>query len=501
MGTKSNTLAFADVAELGLQWGQVVTELKAVRREVRQLAHKADFDESQHPRADDGRFGSGSSSSSAAKPPHDLAARAAALADVYPADSDQNDLVGDIDSVNQELEDSDSEWRLVVDADGAIKPMLLEDLVDDFGDDWSTQVNELTGRAETEGSDYFAEQLDKAGDEQSRSVCQGLNTDKDAQTAANIMEHNHDLEEDGSDYRVVPDPEGTGKIIAMLASELEDQYGDWTVLESDTTGQLEVQSKSFKSISGMGSALGSAGGMLTEPDEKDAGDDLGDLPLLPVPDCRQEGPSDCAAGACCSVGMLHGVGPGTVSEWAELLGTTEEGTDANNIVQAFTEFGCPVEARDHMGISDLAEYRRRGWATIVSIQDYGTPADYAANEAGHYVVVIGVSKVMALVFIQDPNIDNAVATSEDPNVDMAPGRVMLSVQDFLAVWHDQGENDPHGPDGVRWGIAIGPPVTSDEEKNLGMEDIDPPELDDNPPASNNQGRAPGYSTHSRQLAH
>jgi DNA topoisomerase IB len=199
------------------------------------------------------------------------------------------------------------------------------------------------------------------------------------------------------------------------------------------------------------------------------------LPVLSIPDVRQENDWECGAAVACSIGLYFGVGPKTVAEWATLLGTNvEKSTSPDAIEAAFKTLGCPVESRDGMTIADLAANVRANKITAFPGQYYMDLRDpKAAWNYGHWQGVAGV--VPKLVIVQDPSLQNAehepggdVPTSEADSESSggAGGLKPIFWPEFLDRWHDEGEPGPNGEPGkkyVRFGIAVGAP-SSDTTK-------------------------------------
>jgi hypothetical protein len=185
--------------------------------------------------------------------------------------------------------------------------------------------------------------------------------------------------------------------------------------------------------------------------------------LVELPDVRQPDHYSCGAAIAMSVGLYYGVGPKTLAEWKQLLGTdAEESTHPTAVIAAFRSFGCPVETFSHGDLGTLKTYTMgHGWPVVCPVQDYGpfVPAQ-ARFDYGHYLGVIGVD--LGYVFAQDPSASNVVAGGDqkalsDTGSIQRPGRVMVSQDDWLKVWHDK---DVHGNPFVRYGIAVGPPLTA-----------------------------------------
>lgn len=175
--------------------------------------------------------------------------------------------------------------------------------------------------------------------------------------------------------------------------------------------------------------------------------------LLEVPDVPQTDSYSCGAAACMCVGGFFGVGPKSLAEWKELLGTDpEQGTPPEAIVRVLRELGLIVETRSGMSLQDLKSAWRRGAPVICPIQDYSPDAGPRDYDDGHYVTVLGAD--LGYVFVQDSMADVEL---QDSNTVAAPGRVMIREQRFLEVWHDQGSQ---GTRYERYGIVVAPPLSA-----------------------------------------
>jgi predicted double-glycine peptidase len=183
--------------------------------------------------------------------------------------------------------------------------------------------------------------------------------------------------------------------------------------------------------------------------------------LLDVPDVRQHDNYSCGAAAAMSVGRFFGVGPDTLEEWKQALGTNEKtSTLPSAIVDYLRNLGLDVEPRQLMTVADLRQCWREGAPVICPIQEYGVPSKQASFDYGHYVTVIGIA--LGQVFVQDPLIDNvlgrpggSVGTAEnktdDQGADQTPGRMMIAVPEWRKVWHDK---DARGRRYIRYGIVV-----------------------------------------------
>ena len=84
-------------------------------------------------------------------------------------------------------------------------------------------------------------------------------------------------------------------------------------------------------------------------------------PISGVPNIRQDTDYRCGAAASMAVGKYYGVGPDTLDAWSDDLGTTAaQSTSPNAIVSYLSSLGLQVNARQNMGIDDLAAEPRGG---------------------------------------------------------------------------------------------------------------------------------------------
>jgi HK97 family phage portal protein len=201
------------------------------------------------------------------------------------------------------------------------------------------------------------------------------------------------------------------------------------------------------------------GGPAVDDDEDDspaAAQGEAGTELLDLPDIRQQDDYSCGAAAAMAVGQYFGVGPDTLEEWKAALSTTEQkSTRPFAIVQYLTELGLVVTAGGDLTIEDLKACWRAGQPVICPIQEYGIPSKQASFLYGHYVVVIGAA--LGHIFVADSSIDNVL---EGQDSDQAPGRSLISEEDWLRVWHDQ---DIDGKQYIRFGIAVGKELPKEPE--------------------------------------
>jgi predicted double-glycine peptidase len=158
--------------------------------------------------------------------------------------------------------------------------------------------------------------------------------------------------------------------------------------------------------------------------------------LLDVPHIQQDDSYSCGAAAAMSVGKFYNVGPDTIDEWKQALGTDQErSTSPPAIASCLSSLGLPVRGFSDMTIADLDTCWRAGFPVICPIQQYGSPTDFAN---GHYVVVVGVAPWQVVV--------------NDPAATL--GRARIEQQRFEQAWHDR---DADGNRYIRFGIVVGPP--------------------------------------------
>jgi hypothetical protein len=176
-------------------------------------------------------------------------------------------------------------------------------------------------------------------------------------------------------------------------------------------------------------------------------DDYDDDCLVELPDVRQNDTYSCGAAVAMSVGKYFGVGPDTLKEWKDLLGTTRaKSTTPEAICKVLTDLGCQVVCKQDMTEDDLCYYHKLGIPVICPIQEWGDPRVKAADTYGHWVAVIGVG--FGYVFVQDPSIDNVM---DGEGGDYAEGRMMIKCEHWDDVWHDEGVGDePYD----HYGIAV-----------------------------------------------
>lgn len=181
--------------------------------------------------------------------------------------------------------------------------------------------------------------------------------------------------------------------------------------------------------------------------------------LLDVPDVRQRYPWDCGAAVTASVCGYYGVGPEGYAEYIAGVGaTSRDGTAPEAIIDFLNDLGLVTTSGSGMTLDDLRKFFAAGAPVIVPCQMWGLTPEYDAeeqeNQAGHYVVVIGLA--LGLVIVQDP----------------VAGRVLISEEEFDRRWHDleaDGVVDDH------FGVAVSDTVV--------MLEADAPESEEPAPES------------------
>lgn len=145
---------------------------------------------------------------------------------------------------------------------------------------------------------------------------------------------------------------------------------------------------------------------------------------------------DCGAAASMTVGRYLHLGPATLPEWYNLVGTTTDGTSPNSIIAAFRSLGAIVSTSRNTTIADLPMRLQYSIPVIALIQgDYG---DH--DTIGHYVVIVGA----------DSESQSSPAVHYlDPAVSITP--ISLPQSQFLSRWHDCGSD---GTIYWRYGIAV-----------------------------------------------
>jgi len=150
---------------------------------------------------------------------------------------------------------------------------------------------------------------------------------------------------------------------------------------------------------------------------------------VPLPDVQQDDGISCGAAVTMSVCHYYGVGPKDLAAFKRLVGTTEEGTDYNEILKAAGKLGLAAERHLNMTPADLKPYLDRVIPVICSIQAWGGPrADYTKSGNGHYVVAIGYAG--DTFYFMDPYTNHGGRAPANPRYGC------LSKDELVKRWHE-----------------------------------------------------------------
>jgi predicted ABC-type ATPase len=170
----------------------------------------------------------------------------------------------------------------------------------------------------------------------------------------------------------------------------------------------------------------------------------------------QEFDYDCAAALAMSIGQYFGVGPKTLAEWRNHLGTNvKTSTDPKRWADYMASLGLSVESRHGMSIADLKAATEAGKPVACMIQEYGKPSKQASYKYGHWVGTLDVTEDG--IDIADPSIEN-ILRGEDS--DQKRGQSLIGQDKWMEVWHDQ---DAQGNEYRQFGIIVGPPGGATEQ--------------------------------------
>jgi SPP1 gp7 family putative phage head morphogenesis protein len=174
--------------------------------------------------------------------------------------------------------------------------------------------------------------------------------------------------------------------------------------------------------------------------------------LLDLEDVRQPTHFECGSAATKSAFEYVGAPVRPLSWWTKKLGTdAKQSTQPQAIIDLGHELGLQIEAKQDMSIDDLRQCIARGWPVLVPFQDYGPYLPKAAEyKYGHWAAVVYVAD--GYIFLQDPSASNV---AEEAGSIQAPGRIMVTEEDWLKNWHDK---DVDGNEYDHFGIAVGPAV-------------------------------------------
>lgn len=177
---------------------------------------------------------------------------------------------------------------------------------------------------------------------------------------------------------------------------------------------------------------------------------LEDAPPLAVPDSRQSEGWSCGAACVTSVCQYFGVEPDTEPEAIAALGSSpSDGTDPERIVTVLTTAGLETTALSGMDLDMLEYYLSKGRPVITAVQAWGTPAERAAVESGHYVVCCGIDA--DAVTAMDPA-RFAPGEEQGEYQEQAAGQKVRIPRDvFARRWVDR---DAEGNEYRGYGVAV-----------------------------------------------
>src|SRR5574338_447771 len=155
-----------------------------------------------------------------------------------------------------------------------------------------------------------------------------------------------------------------------------------------------------------------------------------------VPLVRQAYEYSCGAASLASCLYYWGVWDGREPELYSVLGTTDEGTSGESIVQVAESFGLAAISESNLTMDDLRGWLKCGYTIILSIQSWGN--NYTDDmdwdlvwEDGHYVVLVGIEGQD--VWLMDPSVAGSYRR--------------MTIVELMKCWHDytdSGEHDYHG---------------------------------------------------------
>lgn len=156
------------------------------------------------------------------------------------------------------------------------------------------------------------------------------------------------------------------------------------------------------------------------------------LSLLPVPIVRQANTYSCGAASLLSLLYYWDLYElGETSLYKE-LGTTEQGTDPEKIVEVAHSHGLKAELKINTPLQLVFEAVDRKEPVIVGFQAWAREDETDVNyeniwDSGHFAIVIGYDAEK--VYFMDP--------SSGPNYGF------LTQKDFLTRWHDEDKIGGH----------------------------------------------------------
>lgn len=162
--------------------------------------------------------------------------------------------VKDADQVNKELEDAESEFRVIPDGNGKWRAAHLDELDDEYGDDWTIQVNPLTGHPDISTDSYWNDVDGLDGDEISASYVHAFNDESESKaTHHELMIANQEMKDAGSEYELAFD-KARGAWIAVKRQDDEDEPNNppakEKVSDSDTPQAMKEGFTSLSKLKG-----------------------------------------------------------------------------------------------------------------------------------------------------------------------------------------------------------------------------------------------------------
>lgn len=147
-----------------------------------------------------------------------------------------------------------------------------------------------------------------------------------------------------------------------------------------------------------------------------------------VPLVRQSYDYSCGAASLASCFYYWGVWSGREPELYPLLGTNNDGTKGQCIIQVAERFGLQVIYRHGLSLGDLKSYLESGYTAILNIQAWGTygPSTNFEEvwEDGHYVVLVNL--INNDIVFMDPSVAGQYAS--------------MSRNQFESRWHDWSDD-------------------------------------------------------------
>lgn len=122
---------------------------------------------------------------------------------------------------------------------------------------------------------------------------------------------------------------------------------------------------------------------------------------LNLPKVIQSHKFDCGAAALRAVCQYYGVGPDEEDDYIKLLGTTEDGTEPEDIARVASQLGLKAAIKTGLTLDNLKYCLARKTPVICAIQAWGDEEEYDQLQDGHYVVAIGFDD--QYIFFEDPS--------------------------------------------------------------------------------------------------